>query len=63
MFTVCALYQFVRLDDFEAFRTPLRELMVELEVKGTILLALEGLNGTISGSKESIDGVIQFLQD
>ena len=63
MFTVCALYQFVRLDDFEAFRTPLRELMVELEVKGTILLALEGLNGTISGSKASIDGVIQFLQD
>ena len=63
MFTVCALYQFVRLDDFEAFRTPLRELMVELEVKGTILLALEGLNGTISGSKTSIDGVIQFLQD
>jgi len=37
--------------------------MVELEVKGTILLALEGLNGTISGSKASIDGVIQFLQD
>ena len=63
MFTVCALYQFVRLDDFEAFRTPLRELMVKLEVKGTILLALEGLNGTISGSKASIDGVIQFLQD
>jgi len=63
MFTVCALYQFVRLDDYEAFRTPLRELMVELEVKGTILLALEGLNGTISGSKASIDGVIQFLQD
>lgn len=63
MFTICALYQFVRLDDFEMFRTPLRKLMVELEVKGTILLALEGLNGTISGSKASIDGVIQFLQD
>ncbi len=63
MFTVCALYQFVRLDDFEEFRTPLRELMVKLEVKGTILLALEGLNGTISGSKASIDGIIQFLKD
>jgi UPF0176 protein len=37
--------------------------MVELEVKGTILLALEGLNGTISGSKKSIDGVIQFLHN
>lgn len=63
MFTVCALYQFVRLDDFEEFCTPLRELMVELKVKGTILLALEGLNGTISGSKPSIDSVIQFLHD
>ncbi|MCS5586204.1 MAG: rhodanese-related sulfurtransferase [Gammaproteobacteria bacterium] len=63
MFTVCALYQFVRLDDFEEFRNPLRELMVGLEIKGTILLALEGLNGTISGSKSSIDGVIQFLKD
>ena len=63
MFTVCALYQFVRLDDFEKFRTPLRELMATLEVKGTILLALEGLNGTISGSQASIDKVLQFLQD
>jgi len=63
MFTVCALYQFVRLDDFEEFRTPLRELMATLEVKGTILLALEGLNGTISGSQASIDKVLQFLQD
>ncbi len=63
MFTVCALYQFVRLDDFEKFRTPLRELMATLGVKGTILLALEGLNGTISGSQASIDKVLQFLQD
>ncbi|SFV76789.1 Rhodanese domain protein UPF0176 [hydrothermal vent metagenome] len=63
MFTVCALYQFVRLDDFEEFRTPLRELMVKLEVKGTILLALEGLNGTICGSQASIDKVLQFLKD
>ena len=63
MFTVCALYQFVRLDDFEEFRTPLRELMVILEVKGTILLALEGLNGTICGSQASIDKVLQFLKD
>ena len=63
MFTVCALYQFVRLDDFEEFRTPLRELMAKLEVKGTILLALEGLNGTICGSQASIDKVLQFLKD
>lgn len=63
MYTICALYQFVRLDDFEEFRTPLRELMAMLEIKGTILLALEGLNGTISGSKESINKIVQFIQD
>ncbi len=62
MFSVCALYQFVRLDDFAAFRTPLYELMADLEIKGTILLALEGLNGTISGSQTSIDKVLEFLQ-
>ena len=55
MFTVCALYQFVRLDDFEDFSKPLRELMAKLEIKGTILLALEGLNGTVSGRQEAID--------
>jgi UPF0176 protein len=41
MVTICALYQFVRLDDFEEFRTPLRALMDDLEIKGTLLLALE----------------------
>lgn len=63
MYTVCALYQFVRLDDFEEFRTPLHELMAMLEIKGTILLALEGLNGTISGSRVSINKIVQFIQD
>ena len=62
MFTVCALYQFVRLSDFENFRTPLRKLMVDNEIKGTILLALEGINGTISGSQKSIDNVLAFLE-
>ncbi|SMN16343.1 Rhodanese domain protein UPF0176 [uncultured Candidatus Thioglobus sp.] len=62
MFTVCALYQFVRLDNFEEFRNPLRELMVELEIKGTILLALEGINGTISGKQTSISKFLEFLE-
>ncbi|MBE8189894.1 MAG: rhodanese-related sulfurtransferase [Candidatus Thioglobus sp.] len=63
MLTVCALYQFVRLDDFEKFRQPLHKLMEKLAVKGTILLALEGLNGTISGTQKSIDLVLEFLQN
>lgn len=63
MFSVCALYQFVRLEDFEVFRTPLHALMEKLAVKGTILLALEGINGTIAGSESGIDEVLKFLQE
>ncbi|CAC9451236.1 Rhodanese domain protein UPF0176 [uncultured Gammaproteobacteria bacterium] len=63
MFTVCALYQFVRLDDFEKFRTPLCALMADLEIKGTLLLALEGLNGTVAGTQDAIDKLVQFLED
>ncbi|CAB5502285.1 Rhodanese domain protein UPF0176 [uncultured Gammaproteobacteria bacterium] len=63
MFTVCALYQFVRLDDFEVFRKPLRALIDDLEIKGTLLLALEGLNGTVAGTQEAIDIFLKFLED
>ena len=62
MFTVCALYQFVRLDDFEEFRVPLRTLMLNLEIKGTLLLALEGLNGTVAGTQQAIDKLVSFIQ-
>ncbi|CAC9623722.1 Rhodanese domain protein UPF0176 [uncultured Gammaproteobacteria bacterium] len=63
MFTVCALYQFVRLDDFKEFRTPLRALMVDLDIKGTLLLALEGLNGTVAGTQDAIDKLLAFLEN
>jgi UPF0176 protein len=59
----CALYQFVRLDDFEEFRTPLRALMDDLEIKGTLLLALEGLNGTVAGTQNAIEKLVKFLED
>jgi UPF0176 protein len=62
MFTICALYKFVRLDDFEDIQLKLRELMALLDVKGTILLAIEGINGTISGSQSSIDKVLKYLE-
>ena len=46
---VCALYKFVRLPRYEALREPLLELMLGLRVRGTVLLASEGINGTIAG--------------
>jgi UPF0176 protein len=59
--TVCALYKFVRLENFEEVKLPLLEVMEENDVKGTLLLALEGINGTIAGSKSGIDAVLNFI--
>ena len=59
---VAALYRFVALPDFEDLRQPLLDLMIESEVKGTLLLASEGINGTIAGSRAGIDRVLAWLQ-
>jgi UPF0176 protein len=58
---VCALYKFVRLDNFESLRQPLAHLMRAHQVRGTVLLADEGINGTISGTREGVDAVLEWL--
>lgn len=59
---VAALYQFVTLDDFEALREPLLLEMQRLDVKGTLLLANEGINGTVSGTRGGIDALLGWLK-
>ena len=61
-FVVCALYKFVRLGNFEQLRQPLLDLMLKENVRGTLLLAHEGINGTISGERAGIDTVLSWLQ-
>ncbi len=58
---VCALYKFVTLDDFESLREPLLNVMMENRVRGTLLLAREGINGTVAGSREAIDALLSYL--
>lgn len=60
-YVVCALYKFVTLENFEHIRKPLHDVMELNEVKGTLLLAQEGINGTIAGSREGIDNVLAFF--
>ena len=62
MYAICALYKFTRLDDFEDIQTPLKSFLESMSVRGTLLLAREGINGTIAGSKESIEKVLDYLQ-
>jgi len=59
---VCALYKFVSLDNFEVLQKPLLEIMNTNHVKGTLLLASEGINGTIAGEQEGIDNVLNWLK-
>ena len=62
-FVVAALYRFVRLDDFEVLQKPIHDHMVKFGVCGSLLLASEGINGTVSGSREGIDKLLSYLRD
>ncbi len=58
---VCALYKFVSLPNFEAIKAPLLKVMTNNQVVGTLLLAHEGINGTVAGSRKSIDTLLAWL--
>lgn len=59
---VCAMYKFVTLENYQDLRDPLRDEMLKNEVRGTLLLAQEGINGTVAGPREGIDAVLAWLQ-
>ena len=59
---VAALYKFVRLHGFEQLQQPLLDLMHDNDVRGTLLLADEGINGTISGPRAGVDTVLGWLK-
>lgn len=62
-FKVAAFYQFVPLPDFEALREPLRNMCAALGIKGIVLLAREGINGTVAGSAVAIDAFVKQLRE
>jgi len=62
MLTICALYKFTRLDDFEEIQGPLKLFLDSLNIRGTLLLAREGVNGTIAGDNDSIMKSLDYLQ-
>jgi UPF0176 protein len=62
-YKVAAFYQFVTLPDFQALREPLRNMCVALDIKGIILLAAEGINGTVAGREVAIDALVNQLRN
>jgi UPF0176 protein len=59
---VAAFYRFAALPDFRELREPLRAFCAGLGLKGSILLAAEGINGTVAGSDDGIDALVAELQ-
>ncbi len=59
---VAALYKFTTLQEFEALREPLQRTCAGAGVMGTLLLAREGINGTIAGTRYGIDRVLTHIR-
>ena len=60
--TIAALYKFVALEDFEAMRSPLLARCQKHGVCGSLLLAKEGINGTIAGPRQGVEAVLAYLK-
>jgi UPF0176 protein len=61
-FIVAALYKFVHINDVAAVRAQLLDVCKAQNIKGTLLVAPEGLNGTIAGKRTEIDHVLSVLR-
>ena len=59
---VAAMYKFTPLDDYQQWRLPLLAFCNEHGLKGTVLLAKEGVNATVAGSRQGIDALLHFLR-
>ena len=59
---IAALYQFARFADPKTLRAPLLALCEENGVRGTLLLAREGINGTIAGSDSGVEAVLDHIR-
>jgi UPF0176 protein len=60
-YVTCAMYKFVALPHFESLRQPLLDVMNDNQIFGTLLLAAEGINGTVSSTREGIDKLLAWL--
>ena len=58
-----AMYHFVSLPNYKKLREPLFNFCVSQSIKGTLLLADEGINGTVAGSEKAIHAFLDFLKN
>lgn len=59
---VAALYKFIKLENYRELRDSMQARCDALRITGTLLLADEGINGTIAGTRENIDAILSYLR-
>ena len=60
-YTVAAFYQFISLNNIKHLQAELKKLCQKYEIFGTILLAREGINGTVSGNQSSVNLLFKWF--
>ena len=58
---ICALYHFARIEDCKSLQQSLLTLLIDQGIKGTLLVAAEGINGTVAGSRQAINLLQDYL--
>lgn len=61
-YLVAALYHFVELEDYETLQQPLIDFCEQRDIIGTLLLAREGINGTIAGPEQGVRELLDYLR-
>lgn len=61
-YLVAALYHFVELEDYESLQQPLIDFCEQRDIIGTLLLAREGINGTVAGPEQGVRELLDYLR-
>lgn len=59
---IAALYKFIDFPDYKEWQPTLKQLCLEQKIRGTLLLASEGINGTVAGPRAGIDLLLSTLK-
>ncbi len=61
--TIASFYKFAEFPEYKTWKSKLRDWGEELGILGTLILAPEGINATVSGSREGIDQFMKYIQE
>ena len=61
-YTIAAFYRFTPIGDAEAFQLEMKQKLALLDLCGTLLVAPEGINGTLAGTEGAIEAMLEMLR-